>query len=243
MALSVSRMMGLTLLACAPGCSRDETRVVHAAGSGGGAPQVIAGAGGAAAGAAGMGGSAGAGGSPSVPDAGNERFQATLVSAYNYVSIQALDPVWVKICEVTPRLVQQLNGEWSPLRDDRPPYIHLQHQPHYLDGVFRSEDCAPSLGCDVDDCRPFAEDDFEYRLNHARLVPLEYFQTSTAAAGACLPDGGTVRLELADAGDAGVGSVPVIESRQPRGPLGVRVEYFRDSECRGTPITVDVPVE
>lgn len=230
--------VSLALLASFAGCSRDATEVLGAAGGSGGAPLASAGAGGSALGGAGLGG---AGGSSSSPDAGSERFRATLVTAYNFVSLDALDPVWIRTCEATPQLVQQLDGEWRPLRDDRPPRYNLLHEPHYLDGVFQSLTCVQSLGCDVIACEAFSEDAF--RSNHAPLVPLEFVQVGTAVVGACPPDGGTVPLDIADAGDAGAVIVPDIQSRQPSGPLAVRVEYFRDSQCSTAPVNVYVPVE
>ena len=189
-------------------------------------------------------GAGGTGGSPTVP---LERFSATLQG--QTVSLRALDPVWILTCEEDVVLVQRgVNDAWVSLRDDRPDAINLLHAAHFLDGAYHS-DCHFSNGCDHVFCEAFPEDDLSFNSYRAALIAREYVQVGQRGALTCAGEDAGIALDAgSDAGsDAGEAAesrlVPNIESRAPSAPLGVRVRYFRDSNCGSEAITREIAVE
>src|SRR5688572_6037092 len=146
---AISSSFGLALVALAVGCEqRDATQLEGMAGRGsGGGPAALAGAGGSGGGNAG--GAAGSLQGP-LPEGVVARLRAVRVTSLDIerVHIQALDPAWILTCESTPHLVQRVNEEWVPLRDDRPPLYNLLHERHYVDGILALS-CVLSNGCDV----------------------------------------------------------------------------------------------
>jgi hypothetical protein len=244
MAIREARVVVVLLLLAAVACTRDDSGGPGpVANGGGGGSASVAGAGGRAGDAGSAGEPSGAGGSAgSMPlglaDAGAARFRASLQG--QTVSVEALDDVWIALCNRDLQLVEQLDGSWTPLRDDRPEASNLQHAAHYLDGAFHS-DCRLSLGCDVSYCVPFSEVPWDSEWDQAPLIAREYVQVGSVAGPSC--DALDAGVD-ADAGsDAGVRRVPAIESRVPTHPLGVRVRYHSDSRCQTDPITTHVAVE
>ena len=230
---------GLVLLTSAVACTeKDSTSFPVVAGSGGSSSEDagLSGAGGSGSGgdASAAGGSGGSSGSDT-PEAGVARFQAVLDG--EVVRLTALDPVWMLTCNFeNPRVVQRSGDSgdaWTLVTDERPDGFNFQQEAHYLDGVYQS-DCSLSLGCDVGGCVDLAEGVEEFG---SRVVAREFVQVGELPAAIC--DG-----DPADGGvDAGVRTVPAIESRAPTGALGVRLVYYRDDRCRTEPITTDVAVE
>jgi hypothetical protein len=150
------------------------------------------------------------------------------------------DNVWIQACTPSPRLVHEVDGVWTPLRDDRPEGTNLQFGPHYLDGALEPA-CRLSLGCDVGGCEkfPLAPEPFVTTYNH--LVAREFVQVGLASAPTC--DQLDAGLDPDSGSDAGVRQLPDIESRAPAGSIGVEVRYWRDSQCLTGEITSVVPVE
>jgi hypothetical protein len=198
----------------------------------------------ASAGNAGASGAGGAEGSPRAP-----RFQAVLSGSE--VKLTALDPVWIESCEENPRLVQKVGDTWTPLHDERPQAFNLLQSAHYLDG-FLDPACNLSEGCDVLACvnladrsAPFVARAREYVSVGQRRAPACGADDSGSFAAAIPSDAGSDSGADSGTSDAGAGGrwVPNIESRAPTGPLGVRIRYYPDSECKLSPTTVEVPVE
>jgi hypothetical protein len=77
------------------------------------------------------------------------------------------------------------------------------------------------------------------------LIAREYVQVGQSGAPICAIEDAGIALDAgSDAGsDAGLRLVPNIESRAPSGPRGVRVRYYRDSDCRTEAITTEIAVE
>jgi hypothetical protein len=205
-----------------------------AGGTGGGGGQA-----GGSGGSGGVSGASGAGGS-GVPDGGLAQFTAVLDG--NQVRLTTSDDVWIQACVPNPRVVQQVDGLWTPLRDDRPEGTNLEHDAHYLDGSLQARaECRQSLGCDVVDCEAFPEAPMPLRNSYDRLTAREFVQIGQAPAPTCdRLDAGT---EPDASSDAGVRQVPDIESRAPAGDIGVEIHYWRDSQCSGAGITTVVPVD
>lgn len=238
---STARILAAASAMFAAACSEDDP--IYWNGVAGGGAGGSAGAGGS--GASGEGGSvaeAGAAGvmeagAPDAPASAPARFQAVLEG--DRVTVTALDPVWIILCNDNLRVVQQVNDSWTLLRDDRPPASNLHHAAHYVDGEYHS-DCRLSLGCDVGSCTPFSDIGPELQWYRPRMIAREFVQVGELDAPTCdLVDAGSGSDA---AGDAGTRSVPNIESREPSGPLGIRIQYYRDA-CDSDPITTDVPVE
>ena len=121
-----------------------------------------------------------------------------------------------------------------------PEAFNLLRAAHYLDGTYEP-DCYRSLGCDVEFCEAFPGDDEEVADYRSTLRAREYVQIGQSDALICGAEDAGIAL---DAGiDAGLRLVPNIESRLPSAPLGVRVRYYRDSNCWTEAITTDVAVE
>lgn len=178
-----------------------------------------------------------------MPEAGVARFQAVLQG--NVVKLTALDPVWIQACtgEPNPRLVQRSSdaGEaWTLLTDERPDGLNLHHDAHYLDGSFRS-DCGQSVGCDVGGCDTLEEVEEGFGPLQFRLVAREFVRTGELSAATC--DVNEAGLGAEAGVDAGIRTVPAIETRAPTGALGVRLVYYRDSRCQTPEITTDIAVE
>jgi hypothetical protein len=227
------------LLLASTACNgKDSTSLVPvASGGAGGAPSEAAGAGGSSE-FAGAAGAAGAGGSTDeVPDAGSVRFHAALQG--DKIILDVLDPAWHITCTHTPSVLQKLGDTWTPLRDERPTGSNDAITTHYLDGLYQS-DCVLNSGCHINSCSPIIYDEQLAGVDDIlRLGTREYVRVGERQRLSC---------DAADAGldagaDAGLGLVPVIESRAPTGPLAVRVRYYRDSDCQTPPITTDVLVE
>jgi hypothetical protein len=129
------------------------------------------------------------------------------------------DNVWIQACTPSPRLVHEVDGVWTPLRDDRPEGTNLQFGPHYLDGALEPA-CRLSLGCDVGGCEkfPLAPEPFVTTYNH--LVAREFVQVGLASAPTC--DQLDAGLDPDSGSDAGVRQLPDIESRAPAGPSASR---------------------
>jgi hypothetical protein len=242
MAIREARAMVMLLAAVA--CAQNDSVGPDPVANGGGGSPSVAGAGGHAGDSGSAGQPSGAGGSAGsmpleLPDAGAARFRASLQG--QTVSLEALDDdVWVVVCNRSLQLVEQLDGSWTPLRDDRPEASNLQHAAHYLDGAYHS-DCRLSLGCDVSYCVPFSEVPWDSAWDQPPLIAREYVQVGDVGGPSC---------EQLDAGvdpdagsDAGVRRVPAIESRVPTHPLGVRIRYHSDRRCQTDPITTHVAVE
>jgi hypothetical protein len=158
------------------------------------------------------------------------------------VNLKALDHVWLERCERNPQLVQRSGDAWVLLRDERPEAFNLNLAAHYLDGTLNS-DCHLSLGCDVGGCEEFpAGDPSDF---YAPLIAREYIEVGKLSAPSCeRADREGDAGEDSDASrDAGMQLIPSIESREPTGALGVRIRYYRDSECRTEPLTVEIAVE
>jgi hypothetical protein len=181
-------------------------------------------------------GTAGAGMADELPDAGHPPFRAQLNG--DYVTVAALEDVWVRTCDDNAQVVQQNGDDWEPLRDERPPAFNLQHAAHFLDGAFHS-DCGLSLGCDVSTCDVWTFSGNPFGGGYLSLPARELVQIGDAEAASC--DQADAGAE-SDAGDAGLRVVPNLESRAPTGPLRVRVRWYRDGQC-DHPLTADVAVE
>lgn len=240
-ALRVKRWALMALFGTAAACSdRDATTPLPGnGGTGGASPDP---------------GGAGSAGAPVVPeldagpdsgssDAGARHFEAT--TSGQTIGLRPLANVWLSTCSEALRVVQRSGEAWVPLRDDRPESINSLHAAHYLDGAYQS-DCRQSLGCDLSICMPFTGSDDGGAEGYARsndrlLLAREHVQAGDAPAPSCEDeDAGTP----SDAGsDAGSRRVPLIETRTPTGPLGVRVRYYLDSRCRTDQLTAFVPVE
>jgi len=177
-----------------------------------------------------------------MPEAGVARFQAVLEG--EVVRLTALDPVWVYGCNfANPRLVQRsgdAGDAWTLLTDERPDDFNLNHGAHYLDGSFQS-DCWQSAACDVGGCGTLEEVEDEFGQWQFRLIAREFVRTGELVAATC--DVNEAGLGAEAGVDAGVRTIPAIESRAPTGPLGVRLVYYRDSRCQTGAITTDIAVE
>jgi hypothetical protein len=237
------RLLCATSISAAACTTKDSTDVDPSAlGGSGGSPLDS--------GAAGGGGNptdaGGAGGSmdadvpdADVPDAALPRFQAVLEGLS--VAFTPLDPVWINTCnEPNPRIAQRSGDSWTLLEDDRPENLNLQHEAHYLDGDYQSE-CRLSLGCDVGGCRSFADALEDELLFQSHLVAREFVQVGELPAPTCETEDAGIALDAGD--DAGLRSIPAIESRAPTGPLALRLRYFRDSQCQTEELTAYVEVE
>jgi len=237
----------VVLLMGAAGCSEDSPDTVTdggragsssgAGGTGGGGGQPGGSGGG---GSGGSSGTSGAGGS-GLPDGGLAQFTAVLEG--NQVRLTTSDPVWIQACVRNPRIVHQVDGVWTPLRDDRPEGTNLERDVHYLDGSLQARAaCEQSLGCDVGGCEAFPLAPESFRNNYDRLTAREFVQVGQASAPTCdRLDAGT---DPDASSDAGVRQVPDIESRAPAGAIGVEIHYWRDGQCStGSDITTVVPVE
>jgi hypothetical protein len=185
-------------------------------------------------------GTSGAGGS-GTPDGGLAQF--TAVREGNQVRLTTSDPVWIQACQRNPRIVQQVDGVWTPLRDDRPEGTNLERNMHYLDGSLQARaECRQTLGCDVGGCEAFPVAPMPLRNTYDRLTAREFVQVGQASAPTC--DRLDAGVEPDASSDAGVRQVPDIESRAPGGAIGVEIQYWQDSQCStGSDITVVVPVE
>lgn len=237
------RLGGVVLLLAAVACTEKDSTTLPAESAGSGGSSLDAGASGAGGGGASAAGGSGGSGGSDMPEAGVARFQAVLDG--EVVRLTALDPVWIEGCAGigNPRLVQRSSdaGEaWTLLTDERPEGLNLQHGAHYLDGALQS-DCSHSAGCDVGTCGTLEEIDDEYGRFQFRLVAREFVRTGELSAATC--DVNEAGLGAEAGVDAGVRSVPAIESRAPTGPLGVRLVYYRDSRCQTPAITTDIAVE
>lgn len=239
------RYASAILLLGGAACSDDDTPDTSTDGGTGGSSSGAGGTGGTAGqpggtGGGGSSGASGAGGS-GVPDGGLAQFTAVLEG--NQVRLTTGDAVWIQGCLRNPRIVHQLEGVWTPLRDDRPEGTNLERAAHYLDGSLQTRaECQQSIGCDFATCEAFPLAPEPFPSDYDRMLVREFVQVGQASAPTCDQlDAGTP----ADAGtDAGVRQVPDIESRAPAGPIGVEIRYWRDSECQpGTDVTIVVPVE
>jgi hypothetical protein len=183
--------------------------------------------------------SGGAGGGSDGPDASVPRVQAVIDA--EYVRLSAVDPIWVRTCGESLTLLQQVDGAWVPLQDDRPVASNLQFRSHYVDETYAAL-CRESAGCDLAYCRSINDpvDSFE---EQARLIPRELVQVGDYAAPTCERGDAGVPFDAGVDVDAGIQRVPALESRAPRGPLVVRVRYHTDSHCDSAGQTMDVPVE
>ncbi len=234
--------LGCVVLLVAAACTEKDTTgfPVVTAGSGGSASSV-GGSSGSGGNGGGAGTTAGSGGSMDggAPDAGAPRLRAVLEG--QEVKLTALDPIWLRHCDMeNPRLVQRANDAWTLLVDDRPDGTNLQQDAHYLDGAYHSA-CRLSAGCDVAGCAPLSEFEEDYGQFQFRLTAREYVQTGEQRAPTC--EQGDAGFDADGGSDAGGRSVPAIESRAPAGPLGVRLVYYLDSACQTQPVSVDIPVE
>jgi hypothetical protein len=202
-------------------------------GGGGGQPGGSSGNGGSS-------GTSGAGGS-GMPDGGLAQFSAVLEG--NQVRLTTSDNVWIQACVLNPRIVKQVDGVWTPLRDDRPEGTNLERDMHYLDGSLQARaECRQSLGCDVGGCEAFPVAPMPLRNNYDRLTAREFVQVGLASAPTC--DRLDAGVEPDASSDAGVRQVPDIESRAPEGAIRVEIQYWRDSQCStGNDVTIVVPVE
>jgi hypothetical protein len=197
-------------------------------------------------GAPGQAGAAGAGGA-----AATARFQVTAEG--EQLRLIPLDPVWTFLCENNIQAVRRVKGGWTALRDDRPPEFNGNFAAHYRDGTFHS-DCALSLGCDVTSCVPLPSEPDLIFMGQPLGIPgemivsaREIVQVGQRAAPTCDEEAaGDAGIDAGglDAGpDAGGRQVPLLESRTPTSPLGIRVRYYRNSSCSGDALTAEVPVE
>jgi len=196
--------------------------------------------------AAGTGGSAGTsdsggtGGVADGPDASVPRIQAVIDG--QFVRLGSEDSIWVSTCSGSMQLLQQVDGAWIPLQDDRPEASNLQFASHYLDGTYEAG-CRTTLGCDASACEPIAaasDDPYDQR---ASLIPRELVQVGEGAAPTCERGDAGVPFDAGVDVDAGIQRVPALESRAPRGPLAVRVRYYTSANCQSPQATVDVPVD